>query len=98
MCGKLLSIRVCNVRKFVQVPSSALVKSIGNLNYIRFCYFISLGKILGIIEIILSVMMFLFRTSSQVAFIVGGFETVLRLADGINDTCDCRHNFSLIIY
>ena len=34
--------------------------------------FISLGKILGIIEIILSVMMFLFHTSSQVALTVGG--------------------------
>ena len=34
--------------------------------------FMSLGKILGVIEIILSVMMFLFRTSSQVALIIGG--------------------------
>ena len=34
--------------------------------------FISLGKILGIIEIILSVMMFLFHTSSQVALTGGG--------------------------
>ena len=34
--------------------------------------FISLGKILGIIEIILSVMMFLFHTSRQVALTVGG--------------------------
>lgn len=34
--------------------------------------FISLGKILGVIEIILSVMMFLFHTSSQVALSVGG--------------------------
>lgn len=33
--------------------------------------FISLGKILGIIEIILSVIMFLFHASSQVALTVG---------------------------
>ena len=34
--------------------------------------FIFIGKILGVIEIILSVMMFLFHISSQVALIVGG--------------------------
>ena len=33
--------------------------------------FISLGKILGVIEIILSVMMFLFHTSSHAALTVG---------------------------
>ena len=34
--------------------------------------FISIGKILGVIEIVLSVMMFLFHTSSKDALIVGG--------------------------
>lgn len=34
--------------------------------------FIYLGKILGVIEIILSAMMFLFHTSIQVALIIGG--------------------------
>jgi hypothetical protein len=46
MCGKLLSMRVCGIGKFVQVPSSALVKSVGSLDFTKVSPFF-IVKIIG---------------------------------------------------
>lgn len=48
--------------------------------------FISLGKILGITELILSVMMFLFHISSQTALIVGACAGIVFLLFGFYKT------------